>query len=250
MRFDGKVALVTGGTRGIGRTAAFALGRAGASIVITGRDELAGADTLDALEEAKIVAHFVVADVVLPDSGRDAVDAVLARFGRLDVAFNNAGVAQAAPFLEETEDSWSTTLNTNLTGVWRSMQAELKVMTAQGYGGSIVNNASIWSLRGRVGLAGYSAAKHGVIGLTKTAALEFAPFGIRVNAVCPGTADTEMVRHLRPDDEELAALATTYPLGRLTTVDDVASAVLWLASDAASFVTGHALVVDGGFTAR
>jgi NAD(P)-dependent dehydrogenase (short-subunit alcohol dehydrogenase family) len=201
------------------------------------------------LKEAGILAHFVVADVCSPDSGHIAVDTVLDLFGHLDIAFNNAGVARAEPFLEQTEATWNTTITTNLTGVWRSMQAELQVMTKQEHGGSIVNNASIWGLRGRVGLADYSAAKHGVIGLTKTAALEFASLGIRVNAVCSGTADTEMVRQLRPASE-LAALAATYPLGRLTSVDDVANAVLWLVSDDSSFVTGHVLVVDGGFTAR
>jgi NAD(P)-dependent dehydrogenase (short-subunit alcohol dehydrogenase family) len=250
VELEGKVALVIGGTRGIGRATALKLGRAGASLVVTGRDESSGADVLRTLRAEGIIAYFVSADVSQPDSGRIAVDATLASFGHLDVAFNNAGIARPTPFLERTETSWAETMNTNLTGVWRSMRAELSAMTAQGDGGSIINCASIWAIRGRVGLADYAAAKAGVIGLTKTAALEFAPSGIRINAVCPGTTDTDMVRRVRPGDDEIADLGATYPLGRLTSVDDVANAVLWLAGDGASFVTGQALVVDGGITLR
>ena len=248
MTLSGKVALITGGTQGLGRTTAFTLGRAGAKIVVTGRDKVRGEETVRELLDSGITAHFVIADVTESNSGDVAVNETMSHFGGLDIAFNNAGIGKAVSLLDESEESWNATISTNLSGIWRSMKAEINALIKQNRGGSIINNASIWGIRGRPGMAGYSASKHGVIGLTKSSALEFASHNIRVNAVCPGTSDTAMVRRIRAKNEELAALAATYPLRRLVTPDDVANAVMWLASDESSYVTGHELVIDGGFT--
>jgi NAD(P)-dependent dehydrogenase (short-subunit alcohol dehydrogenase family) len=245
---DGKATLVTGGGSGIGRATALAFARAGARIVISDVDVASGEETAAAARALGTTAHFLRCDVT---RGSD-VDALVAhafeRFGRLDCAFNNAGIeGMLAPIGECPEEAAARVIDVNLMGVWRCLHAELPRMAEQG-SGAIVNTASVAGLVGAGGLAPYVASKHGVVGLTKTAALEYAQSGIRVNAVCPGVIQTPMLDRLeaaRPGVVE--ALLAVKPMGRLGSPDEVAAAVVWLCSDAASFTTGHALTVDGGY---
>ncbi len=245
---DAKSAIVTGGASGIGRATALAFARAGARIVVSDLDTAGGEATAAAARAAGGEAHFLPCDV---RSLRD-VDALVAtaieRFGRLDCAFNNAGIEGAlASIGDGLEDVVAGVLDVNLMGVWRCLHAELPRMAAQG-GGAIVNTASVAGLVGAGGLAPYVASKHGVIGLTKAAALEYAAHRIRVNAVCPGVIQTPMVDRLAAASPGMIdALLAVKPMGRLGTPDEVAAAVVWLCSDAASFTTGHALTVDGGY---
>ena len=245
---EGKATLVTGAASGIGRATALAFARAGARLVVADVDADGGEATAAAARAEGADAAFVRCDV---RSGADVealVTATVARFGRLDCAFNNAGIeGDLAPIGETSEEVAARVLDVNLMGVWRCLHAELPRMAAQG-GGAIVNTASVAGLIGAGGLAPYVASKHGVLGLTKTAALEYATSGIRVNAVCPGVIQTPMLDRLeaaRPGVVE--ALLAVKPMGRLGSPDEVAAAVVWLCSDAASFTTGHALTVDGGY---
>ena len=242
-----RVALITGGTRGFGEAIATALA-SDMDVAITGRHAGRGRDVCERLQQHSANALFIEADLADPSSMDAAVASCLAELGRLDVAVNNAGIAAAGHLLTQSEQDWDDAVSINLTGIWRSLRAELRVMTAQGHG-SVVNISSIWGLRGRAGMSAYSATKHAVIGLTKSAALDVAADGVRVNAVCPGAADTDMARHMGRTDSDLAALAEHYPMGRLTTGDDVGRAVRWLAGDDAAFVTGECIRVDGGFSA-
>lgn len=242
-----RVALVTGGTRGLGEAIAVGLATAGMDVAITGRDAGAGERVRRRLTSASSRGVLILCDVTVPGAMDAAVTRCVDELGGMDVAVNNAGVAAAGLILEQNEDDWVRALETNLTGVWRSLRAELRVMVPQGFG-SVINVGSIWGLRGRAGMSAYSATKHAILGLTKSVALEVAAKGVRVNAVCPGTADTEMVRGLGRTDEELTALAAKYPFGRLATGGDVAGVVRWLASDDAAYVSGAAIVVDGGFS--
>lgn len=239
-------ALVVGGTRGIGAAIALELGTAGYSVVIAGRDGEAGENLRGQLQAEGIEARFLRADVTSPSSV-NSLTRFVSDLGPLDVAVNSAGLALRGLVVEQAEEDWSAVIETSLTGLWRCLRTQLRLMVEQG-SGSVINVASIWGLRGRPGLSSYVAAKHGVVGLTKAAALEVAAAGVRVNAVCPGTTDTDMVRSLGSTDEDLEALAARYPMQRLVTPVDVARAVRWLASDEASFVTGECLVVDGGFS--
>lgn len=248
-RLDGKVALVTGGASGIGESAARLCAQAGAHVVVADRDARRGAAVAAAIARDGAAACFVEVDV----SDRGSVDALIGatldRFGRLDCAFNNAGIADGArSLLTSSQENWDRVIGINLEGVWLCMQAELSHMLAHG-GGTIVNNASRSGLRGIPSDAIYGAAKHGVIGLTKAAAVEFADRNIRVNAICPGLIDTALTRE-RFGAELAERAASANPMGRAAHADEVAHAVLWLCSDASSFVTGVALPVDGGSTAR
>jgi len=252
-RLDGKVALVTGAGSGIGRASALAFAHAGARVVAADVDEAGGAATAAQLTDAGGDGVFVPADVAVAGDVAGLIAAAVARYGRVDYAHNNAGiegsVAPGTAFHEYPEDDWDRVLGVNLKGVWLCMKAEITQMLAQG-SGAIVNTASIAGLVGGFSAA-YTAAKHGVVGLTKDAALAYAQQAIRVNAVCPGFIRTPMVERVlaaRPEVE--ARWLAAEPVGRFGTPEEVAAAVVWLCSDAAAFVTGVALPVDGGWVAR
>ena len=250
--FDGKVALVTGGGSGIGRATALAFAREGAQVVIGNRNVHRGEETVSIIRHAGGTASFQRTDVLIAAEVEALVNHAIAEYGRLDVAFNNAGTeGDTKPTLvDQTEANFDAVMGINVKGVWLSMKYEIPRMLEQG-GGAIVNCASVAGIIGFPGIGIYVASKHAVIGLTKTAALEYSALGIRINAVNPAVIDTEMVDRLtdgmnmKKDD-----LTTFHPIGRIGRVEEVAEAVLWLCSGKASFVTGHSLIVDGGFTAR
>lgn len=247
----GKVALVTGASAGIGRAAALALAAEDAAVVIADVAADRGEAVAAEIRHKGGRALFVPVDV--SDDAQVAAAVATARevFGGLDVAFNNAGIEGAPAITHEcTVENWNRTLAVNLTGVWSCMRHEIPAMLERG-GGSIVNNSSVAGLVGFATIPAYTASKHGIVGLTKTAALEYAEQGIRVNAVCPGVIDTEMIERFtgnQPDAQ--AALLATEPVGRLGHPEEIAEAVVWLCSERSSFVTGQALAVDGGFVAR
>ena len=252
-RFSGKVALVTGGASGIGRACAQLFAREGASVVVSDVALEGGQQTVRLIEEDGGEASFVEADVSKAAQVEALVGRTVEIYGRLDYAFNNAGIEgrMATNTADYPEEDWDRVIAVNLKGVWLCMKHEIPQMLSQG-GGSIVNNSSVEGLVGLEGTSAYAASKHGVVGLTKTAALEYAQSGIRVNAVCPGLIRTPMVeRYSRGDAEIEAQLAASLePVGRMGSPEEVAEAVVWLCSEAASFVTGHAMAVDGGFLAR
>jgi len=247
--FKGKVALVTGAAAGMGLATANMFAEAGASIVLADFKE----DAMKAAAQRLVAAgHGAIA--VKCDVSDDAqvaamVERTVDRFGRLDMAFNNAGVmAKIAPTADSTLEEWDRVIGINLRGVWSCMRYELQQMQRQG-SGAIVNNASVGALTGNPGIGAYIASKHGVIGLTRTAALEYIKRGIRVNAVNPGTIDTQIARDVVGGDEQaFAALERGAPIGRAGRPEEIASAVLWLCSPGASYVVGEALTVDGGLT--
>jgi NAD(P)-dependent dehydrogenase (short-subunit alcohol dehydrogenase family) len=256
--FRGKVALVTGAASGIGRATALAFARAGARVMLADLDpagvESAARDVVATSRGADGDAASVRADVSNPADVRAMVDHVVERFGGLDFAFNNAGIEGAlATTADYPEDVWQRVLAVNLTGVFLCMKQEIPALRARG-GGAIVNNASILGVVGFANAPAYTAAKHGVLGLTKVAALELATERIRVNAVCPGFIETPMVmdRSMRAGSDAAAyeQIAALHPMHRLGKSEEIASAVLWLCSDGASFVTGEHLMVDGGYVAR
>ncbi|MCI0357420.1 MAG: SDR family oxidoreductase [Planctomycetaceae bacterium] len=249
-QFQDKVVLITGGTSGIGRAAAVAFGREGASVAIAGRRAAEGNETVQLVQSAGGQGLFVRADVSQPADVESMIATVLSRFGRLDVAFNNAGVEDAAaPFHEQTVENYDRVMGINVKGLWLSMQAEIRQML-KARGGAIVNTSSIGGLIAITGNATYVATKHAVIGYTKAAALEYAKQGIRVNAVAPAAIETDMVRRFATEPAVREKLAAAHPIGRMGQPEEVAEAVLWLASPAASFVTGHTLVVDGGYLVK
>jgi NAD(P)-dependent dehydrogenase (short-subunit alcohol dehydrogenase family) len=247
---EGKVALVTGGTSGIGRDTAVLFAKAGAKVVVAGRREREGEETVELVRAAGGDGLFVKTDVSKATEVDALVQKTVERFGRLDVAFNNAGIEGVfAPIIRQSEEDWDRTIAINLKGVWLCLKYEIRQMLKQGGGGAIVNMASIIGLVGSAGVAAYSASKHGVIGLTKTAALENAKSGIRINAVCPGFTETPMAdRTLRAPAVRQYVLSC-HPIGRLGKPAEIAEAVVWMCSDRASFMTGQSLVLDGGFLA-
>lgn len=247
----GKVAVVTGAASGIGRASALALAREGARVLVTDIDDTAGKETAAAIREAGGEARYLRTDVTRESDVEAMVDAAVEEFGRLDCAVNNAGTTgPGAPLHEFDLDGWSRTLATNLTGVFLCMKYELPVMQRQG-AGAIVNMASGAGLIAVPGLAPYCASKHGVLGLTKTAAVENARLGVRVNAICPGSIDTPALRRAMARDPQLEKMIlTSQPGGRLGESEEVAEAVVWLCSDRSSFVTGESMLVDGGAVAR
>ena len=248
--FAGQGALVTGAASGIGRAAAVLLASRGASVLVVDLDEVGARATVDAITDAGGVALLHRTDVSDPDEVAAMVGAAVEAFGRLDVAVNNAGTPGTyAALADQTLADWDRTIAVNLTSVFLSMQAEIPAMLESG-GGAIVNTSSAAGLMGFANLPAYVASKHGVIGLTKGIALEFAKQGVRVNAVCPGSIRTGMLEGFTGGNEQaLEGMGRMQPIGRLGTPEEVAEAVVWLCSPAASFVTGHALAVDGGVLA-
>ncbi len=247
--FTGKVALVTGAAAGMGLATARAFAAAGAAVVLADVDEGAVNAEAQKLIAAGHKALAVRCDV--SDDGEVAamIEHTVAEFGRLDAAFNNAGVmARIVPVADSSRDEWDRVIGINLRGVWSCMKYELQQMQRQG-SGAIVNNASVGSLTGNPGIAPYIASKHGVIGLTRTAALEYVKQGIRVNAVNPGLIDTQIARDVVSGDEQAYAnLAAHVPIGRAGRPEEIAAAVLWLCSPGSSYVIGQGLTVDGGMT--
>lgn len=247
--FENQVALVTGAASGMGLATAQAFAEAGAKVVLADFREDVVQKEADKLVAAGKTAIAIGCDV----SNDTQIEAMIARtvshFGRLDVAFNNAGVmAKVAPIAESSHEEWERVIGINLRGVWNCMKHELRQMEKQG-SGAIVNNASVGALTGNPGIASYIASKHGVVGLTRTAALEYVKKGIRVNAVNPGLIDTQVARDVVSGDEQAYdEFAKRVPIGRAGRPDEIASAVLWLCSSGASYVVGQALTIDGGLT--
>lgn len=248
--FEGKVALVTGGSFGIGQATAIAFAKRGAKLAIADWIEDKEQATLKKVQAEGVEAMFIRCDVSDNMAVKSMVENIVKAYGRLDFAFNNAGIEGATANTHEcSEENWHKTLNVNLTGAWLCMKNEIAVMLQQGKG-AIVNCASVAGLIGFPGLPAYVVSKHGVIGLTKTAALENAKLGIRVNAVCPGVIRTPMIDRITGKDKEVEKqYVSMEPVGRMGEPSEVAEAVVWLCSDSASFVTGHAMPVDGGWIA-
>ncbi len=248
---QGKIALVTGGGSGIGRATSLALAKEGAKVAVADVVVAGGEETVRMITAAGGEATFIKVDVAKAAEVEALIKKVVETYGRLDCAFNNAGIeGEMTTTVDCSEANWDCTIAINLTGVWLCMKHEIPQMLKQG-GGAIVNTASVAGLVGFQGLSAYVASKHGVNGLTKTAALEYAKQGIRVNAVCPGVIHTPMLDRLfssQPSAGE--TIAAMEPVGRLGKPEEIAAAVVWLCSDAASFVTGLPMAVDGGLIAQ
>lgn len=250
--FEGRVGIVTGGASGIGRATAERFAAEGACVLVADLDAEGATATVDqavaaGADRSRLAVRQV--DVTEPEPVSAMVADAVERWGRLDFAFNNAGISgQPAPLPEQGLDDWNRMLAVNLTSVFLCMRAEVPAMLQSG-GGSIVNTSSAAGLIGFASLPGYVASKHGVVGITKSIALEYARQGIRVNAVCPATVRTTMLEEFAGSSEAVERMGAMSPIGRIGEPGEIAEAVLWLCSDAASFVTGHALAVDGGVLA-
>lgn len=248
LNYDGRVALVTGAGSGIGQASALGFAELGAKVAVLDRDEQAGNQTLAAIKEAGGEAVFIQTDVTDEKSVAAAVAETVRRFGRLDVAHNNAGISpDTGTTVDCTRELWDQIFAVNVTGIWLSMKYEIEAMRASG-GGAIMNTGSVSSLRAAPQISAYVASKHAVLGLTKVTALEYAKEGIRVNVVCPGLTATPMLEkkaadgYFRIED----AVAASVPMDRLGRPEEIAAAVIWACSDAASYLTGATLSVDGG----
>jgi len=246
-----KVALVTGAGSGIGRAAAWIFAREGAKVAAADVNRASAEETVGMIREAGGEAFGLQADVSKAAEVEAMVDAVVGTYGRLDCAFNNAGIEGAlASTTDYTEADWAPVIAVNLTGVWLCMKYEIPRLLETG-GGAIVNTSSAAGLLGAPRMPAYVASKHGVVGLTKTAALEYAKSGVRVNAVCPGVIDTSMVGRLKERRPRMfEKIVRGEPIGRIGQPEEIAETAVWLCSDAASFVTGHAMSVDGGIVAQ
>jgi NAD(P)-dependent dehydrogenase (short-subunit alcohol dehydrogenase family) len=248
-RFTNKVALITGGTSGIGRATAIAFAEQGADVVIAGRREAEGAESLTLVQKAGGQGLFVRVDVNDESEIEAMVAKTLERFGRLDFAFNNAGMGGLGrATMTATADIYDQIMNINVRGVFFSMKHQIPAILQSG-GGAIVNNASVLALRPSANSPIYSASKAAVVGLTKSAALEFAPKGLRINAICPAIIETDMTEQMRGDEQTRAYLLSRHPVGRFGQSEEVAASVLYLCSPEAAFITGVALPLDGGFAA-
>ncbi|TPE46220.1 SDR family oxidoreductase [Pontibacter mangrovi] len=247
--FEDKVAIVTGGSFGIGRATAMLFAQRGAKVAVV--DWVEDAETVNSITAAGGEAIFIKCDVSKDSDVQAMVEKTVSTFGRLDYAFNNAGIEGAsAPTHEVTEENFDKVLGVNVKGVWLCMKYEIAEMLRHGKG-AIVNCSSIAGLIGFPGIPAYTASKHAVIGLTKTAALEYAQSGLRVNAICPGAIQTAMIdRFIEKNKTTRDAMVAGEPMGRFGEPGEIAEAAIWLCSDASSFTTGHALVVDGGWVAR
>jgi NAD(P)-dependent dehydrogenase (short-subunit alcohol dehydrogenase family) len=247
--FESKVALVTGGGSGIGQATALAFAREKATVAVADVAVQNGEETAHMINETGGEAIFINCDVTKAVDVQSMVKKTVQAFGRLDYAFNNAGIEGVlAPIVEYPEEIWNRVISINLTGVWLCMKYEVPEILKQG-GGAIVNTSSAAGLVGVGSATAYTAGKHGVVGLTKSVALEYARAGIRVNAVCPGAIRTPMLERLVEKHPKMEEWYLSVPAGRIAAVDELAEAVVWLCSDKASFVTGHAMAVDGGLTA-
>ena len=239
-----------GGSSGIGRATALAFAQKKAKVVIASRRVKESEETVQLVKEAGSEAIFVQTDVTKATEIENLISQTVKTYGRLDYAFNNAGFeGKIAPITELTEEDWDKVIDTNLKGTWLLMKYQIPQMLKQGRG-AIVNTSSSFGLVGLGNLSPYCASKHGVLGLTKSLALEYAKVGIRINAVCPGAIATEMQDRVSGGEEARAQMIAAHPIGRIGEVKEVADAVVWLCSDAASFVTGQSLAVDGGLTVQ
>ncbi len=249
-QLEGKIGIVTGGTSGIGRETAILFAKAGAKVVVAGRREAEGEQTIELILAEGGEGIFLKTDVSKASDVEALIQTTVEKFGRLDVAFNNAGTEGVwAPLTQQTEDDFDRTINVNLKGVWLCLKYEIQQMLKQGAGGAIVNMGSTLGLVGATGSSAYSASKHAVIGLTQSAALENAKRKIRVNAVCPGFIETPMSERTLRLPMVHKYVVSCHPVGRLGHPMEIAEAVVWMCSDRASFMTGQALVLDGGFLA-
>jgi NAD(P)-dependent dehydrogenase (short-subunit alcohol dehydrogenase family) len=243
------VILITGALSGIGRAAAVAFAKKGASVVVAGRRDDAGKELVEALRAFDAEAEFINADIRNEDDVRNLVDKTVARFGRLDVAVNNAGTeGEVGPIRDQTAETYAATFDTNVLGVILSMKHQVRAMQGQGTG-SIINISSTYGHQGAAGASVYVGSKHAVEGITKSVALEIVNSGIRVNCVAPGTTDTGMLTRFTGTQENKAALVANVPMERLGLPDEIADAIVFIASDEASYITGTILNVDGGLTA-
>jgi len=251
LTFEGRVALITGGTAGIGEATARRVASLGARTVIVGRDEDDGLRIQRELCRDGAEVDFFRADLSKPDEVRSVVPSVIDKYGRLDFAFNNAGISgQNRPIAEQSEANFDEVFVVNVKGLFIVLQQEIRRMLRQGWGGSIVNMASVGGTLATPGASIYIASKHAVLGLTKSAAIEYGPSGIRVNAISPGAIRTDMLRKAYGSDAALDKMAVVHPVRRIGDPEDVADAVTWLFSEYSSYYTGQSLVLDGGLTAQ
>jgi NAD(P)-dependent dehydrogenase (short-subunit alcohol dehydrogenase family) len=249
-RFFDKTALVTGAGSGIGRSSALAFAREGANVIVSDINVQGGEETVQTIQESKGKAHFFQCDVSQSDQVEKLIKTTIDKFGRLDYAVNNAGVSmRPSSTVEIDEAEWDRVININLKSVWLCMKYEIPQMQKIG-GGVIINLSSLAGIRGKEGTLAYTASKHGVIGMTKTAALEYAKEGIRINAICPGLTESGMTTGLDQRPELAQQLIAQIPMGHMGQSQNISDAVIWLCDDTASFITGHVLVVDGGQTIR
>ena len=247
---SGKVAIVTGGSSGIGKATAIAFAREGAKVVVASRREKEGQETVKQVQSAGSEGFFIKTDVSKETDVSAMVEKTIATYGHLDYAFNNAGIEQIpTPLVEQTEETFDQVMDINVKGVWLCMKHQIPQMLVSG-GGAIVNMSSIAGIIGAPGLPIYVASKHAVLGLTKSVALEYAKEGIRINAVCPGMIETDLLDRVFANQEVKERLIAMHPIGRVGKPEEIAEAVVWLCSDKASFVTGQSLPLDGGYVAQ